>query len=166
MTRRSIKPLLLTLTLLITSAGAVAYAQDHAGSHATGNVRENVTPELRREVLQALENWKRAVIRKDRAKLELAYHDDLTYGHTDGEVLSKSEQIERTLVPERSFPAIDISDVAVRVYGDVALVTAKFAFHVARGGSLSISELSGVDVWIKGEDGWQLVARQLTRPKK
>lgn len=64
------------------------------------------------------------------------------------------------------YPAVDVSDVTVRVHGNVALVTARYAFHVSRGGSVSIADLSGLDVWIKDKDGWQLLARQLTRPAK
>jgi ketosteroid isomerase-like protein len=127
-------------------------------------VRENVSPQARKDVLQAVEQWKKAVIAGDRAGLERAYHADLSYGHTDGAVLGKQAQIDRTLGGGASYPAIDIEDVAVRVYGNTALVTAKLAFHVSRDGKQSVSPLSGIDVWLKGSQGWQLVARQLTRP--
>ncbi len=125
---------------------------------------ENVSPKVRKEVLEAVEQWKRAVIDKDRAGLEHAYHNDLSYGHTDGAVLGKAEQIDRNLAGGRKFTDVDITDLAIRGYGTTALVTAKFAFHVQRdSGEKSTSRLAGIDVWTKGKNGWQLVGRQLTR---
>lgn len=119
---------------------------------------------VRTEVQQAIEQWKQAVIKADRAGLERSYHADLSYGHTDGAVLTKQQQIDRTVEPGRSFPAIDISDLAIRPYGNVALVTAVFTFHSLKDGKESVSRLSGLDVWIRSESGWQLLGRQLTRP--
>lgn len=119
----------------------------------------------RREVVAAVEAWRTALIKADRAGLERAYHDDLSYGHTDGAVLTKQQQIDRTLVPNRVFPAVDIEGLAVRSYGNVAYVTATWTFHSKKAdGTESASRLSGLDVWTRGSAGWQLIARQLTRP--
>jgi ketosteroid isomerase-like protein len=157
MNRFSLKPVLVAMTLLLPVVSA------QAAEHNTP-VRENASAEARRDVLQAVEQWKQAVIKQDRAGLERAYHADLSYGHTDGAVLTKKEQIDRTISPDRDFTAVDITDVAVRAYGNTAFVTAGFAFHVAaKGSEPRVSKLSGLDVWLKGPQGWQLVARQLTK---
>lgn len=154
--------LLVALTLGILSATATA--QSPVAEHPASAVQENVTGKVRQEVLQAVENWKRAVIDKDRAGLEAAYHDELSYGHTDGAVLGKAEQIGRNLAGGRRFTDVEITDLAIRVYGKAALVTAKFAFHIQKDdGEKSTSRLAGIDVWTKGSRGWQLVGRQLTR---
>lgn len=157
MNRLSFKPALVAMALLMPVVGI------QAAEHSTP-VRENVTPEQRRDVLQAVEQWKQAVIKKDRAGLERAYHAELTYGHTDGAVLTKKEQIDRTIVPDRDFTDVEISNVAVRVYGNTAFVTGGFAFHVlAKGSEPRVAKLAGLDVWTKGPQGWQLIARQLTK---
>lgn len=127
-------------------------------------VREHVSPEVRNEVVAAIDAWRNAVIAKDRAGLERAYHDDLSYGHTDGGVLTKQQQIDRTLVPERDFTDVEVADLAIRAYGDVAYVTATYTFHVRpKGEAVRQSKLPGLDVWTRGKQGWQLIARQLTR---
>lgn len=153
----NLKSALVAMALLLPVAGLPA------AEHSTP-VHENASAEVRREVLQAVEQWKQAVIKQDRAGMERAYHADLSYGHTDGVVLNRKEQIDRTISPTRDFTAIDVTDVAVRAYGNVAFVTAGFAFHVlAKGSEERVSKLSGLDVWLKGPQGWQLVARQLTK---
>ncbi len=149
--------------LLATTVQAIPLTVAHAAEGSP--VAERVTPETRKEVVQAIDDWRAAVVGKDRSGLERAYHDDLSYGHTDGAVLTKREQIDRTLVPDRDFTAVDASGVAVRVYGDVAYVTASYAFHVKQQGQeVRVAKLVGLDVWTKGANGWQLIARQLTRP--
>ncbi len=115
-------------------------------------------------MLAAVEAWKKAVISKNRAGLEQAFRDDLSYGHTTGEVQTKAQTIERNLDNKATFEEIDLTGVTIRVHGNVALLTAKFAFHARRDGAETVSNLSGLDVWIKGPQGWQLLARQLTRP--
>ncbi|MGC4024424.1 MAG: nuclear transport factor 2 family protein [Mesorhizobium sp.] len=103
---------------------------------------------------------------KDRAALQRLYHEDLSYGHTDGVVVDKQGQIERTITPaDRDFTAVDAEGVAVRVYGDQAYVTATYTFHIQQAGQPPRSaRLSGLDVWTKAGGSWQLIARQLTRP--
>jgi hypothetical protein len=128
------------------------------------NSAEKVTPEVQKELLAAVEVWKQAVISKDRARLAQVFHDDLSYGHTTGEVQTKAQTIDRILNNKATYEAIDVSDVNIRVYGKLALLTGKFAFHINKDGARTVSNLSGIDVWIAGPQGWQLLARQLTRP--
>lgn len=149
--------------LLLAAVPALPFNLAHAAEGSP--VIERGSAQTRQEVVQAIDAWRAAVVSKDRAGLERAYHDDLSYGHTDGAVLSKREQIDRTLVPERDFTQVDTSNVAVRSYGDVAYVTSGYAFHVRpQGEPVRVSSLVGLDVWTKGPAGWQLIARQLTRP--
>ena len=119
-----------------------------------------------REVLGALDALKQAVVTKDRPALAKLLHADLTYGHTDGHLETRDQVLERVTDSKVTFGAIDVSDAVVRVYGQIALVTAKLAFHVNADGKQNVSVLSTLDVWIRGPEGWQLVGRQLTRPPK
>lgn len=136
-----------------------AFAQEGAP------VQEQGTAATRVAVIAAIDAYRAAVVKGDRAGLEAAFHPDISYGHTDGAVLSKAAQIDRTLAPGKRFTAVDIADAKVRSYGNVAYVTASWTFHLSKDdGSTSTARLSGLDVWTKGPRGWQLIARQLTRP--
>lgn len=152
--------------LLALTVPAILAQPAHAAEG--GPVKEHGTPQVREQVVQAIDAWRAAVVAKDRAGLERAYHDDLTYGHTDGAVLTKAEQIARTIVPDRDFTAVDVTGLAVRSYGNVAYVTATYAFHLVVKGETTerVATLPGLDVWTKGPKGWQLIARQLTRSAK
>ncbi|MFS2108622.1 nuclear transport factor 2 family protein [Sphingomonas sp. Sphisp140] len=128
-------------------------------------VEERGPAATRTAVIAAIDAYRTAVVKGDRAGLDAAFHPDLSYGHTDGAVLGKAEQIDRTLAPGKRFTAVDIADASVRSYGNVAYVTASWTFHLSKDdGTTSTARLSGLDVWTKGPRGWQLIARQLTRP--
>lgn len=148
--------------LLLASASLFplpALAQEGAA------VQERGDAAARTAVIAAIDAYRAAVAKGDRAGLEAVFHPDLSYGHTDGAVLSKATQIDRTLKPGQRFTAVDITGTAVRSHGDVAYVTATWTFHLSKDdGSASVSRLSGLDVWTRGPRGWQLIARQLTRP--
>jgi ketosteroid isomerase-like protein len=163
MTLKNLPALMFSLNLLWLPAIALQAAEAPTAADTNGGVHENVPPDVRKSVLAAVEQWKQAVIKKDRRALESIFDSDLSYGHTTGEVVNKAGTIERALDPAQSFSAIDITDVAVRAYGDFALVTHKIAFHVVKGDVTTVASLSGVDVWVKKPHGWQLLARQLTR---
>ncbi len=160
MSRQYTWSLILALHLLTAAA---LQAQPPAATQTIGGVHENARPEVRKAVLAAVEEWRQAVIKKDRSALERILDAELSYGHTTGEVLNKAQTIERALVPQQSFSEIDLEDVAVRAYGNFALVTHKISFHVIKDGTPGIANLSGIDVWVKKPHGWQLLARQLTR---
>jgi Domain of unknown function (DUF4440) len=162
MGRLSMKFSLLILSVFLLPAGSLI-AQTPAAAGAAANVRENASPEVRKEVIAAVEQWKQAALSKSRSGLEAILHDDLSYGHTTGEVLNKTQTLERGLAVSQSFTAIDLGNQQVRIYGNVALVTQTIAFHVSKDGTQSVANLGGLDVWIKGHHGWQLLARQLTR---
>jgi len=157
MLRKIIGTLVLSATLLWLSAGIVQ------AQTATPKVREHGSPEVRKSVLAAVERWRQAVIKKDRPELEAIFDDDLSYGHTTGEVIDKAGTIERALDPKQSFSGIDITDETVRAYRTYALVTHKIVFHVVKDGKATDANLSGIDVWVKSGGRWRLRARQLTR---
>jgi microsomal dipeptidase-like Zn-dependent dipeptidase len=152
---------LLLALLLLPQANLFAQA---AAAPPSGGIKGNASAAVQKSLLAAVEQWKQAVITKNRAGLERIFHDELTYGHTTGEVLDKHQSIERVLSSKGTYTSIDLSNVTIRVYGKVALITANTAFHITTDGKPAVASLSGIDVWIQSEKGWQLLARQLTRP--
>jgi Domain of unknown function (DUF4440) len=163
MRRLTMKFSLLILSVLLLPTGSLVAQTPATASTAAANLRENASPAVRKEVIAAVEQWKQAALNKSRSGLEAILHDDLSYGHTTGEVLNKAQTLERGLAAPQSFTAIDLGNQQVRVYGNVALVTQTIAFHVSKDGTQIVANLGGLDVWIKGHHGWQLLARQLTR---
>ena len=112
------------------------------------------------DVLSAMESWKQAILKKDAAALDPLLHPDLTYSHSDGRTETKADILKS--MPNTQ--SIKFGDTTVRVYGNTAIVKgpAEFVNNAANGSTTTLN-LSILQVWLKGPNGWQLVARQSTR---
>ncbi len=131
---------------LVAAAGAPLVAAETAAEKA---------------VVAALDTWKEATMKKDRALFEKVYHPDLTYGHSSGMIETKQQAIEHVLGnPNAVYESIDISDTKVKVHGTMALLTAKL---VMKEKGHDANNLVALTVWTKTAKGWQLIGRQATK---
>jgi ketosteroid isomerase-like protein len=114
-------------------------------------------------VLAALDAWKDAMLKKDRAALEKIFHPDLSYGHSSAMVQTKAQAIP-AIVDGLGWEAIDFADTTVRMQGNVAIVNGKTDMvQRNKDKPTSISKLIAITVWVKGAQGWQMIARQAVR---
>jgi ketosteroid isomerase-like protein len=118
-------------------------------------------PKAEKDVLAAMDAWKQATMKKDTAALDKLLHPDLTYSHSSAANQTKAEVIKS--VSTGNVEAITFSDTTVRIYGKTALVKGKVDMVNNTGGKSTPAHLNILHVWIKGPQGWQMVARQATR---
>jgi ketosteroid isomerase-like protein len=116
-----------------------------------------------KEVLAAMDAWKRATIKKDGAALDKLLHPDLTYSHSSAMNQTKDEFIKSVTTGKATVEGITFADTTVRVYGKTALVKGKVDIVNNTDGKSTPAHLNILHVWIKGPQGWQMVARQATR---
>jgi ketosteroid isomerase-like protein len=119
------------------------------------------TPE--EDVKSAIEQWKTAVIKKDKPALEKLIHGQVTYGHSNAKMETKQEAIDAFLAPSMTYKAIDMKDTTYRVFGKTVLVLTNMTVKNAQNGEDRTIPLSVLMVWVKEQGRWQLVARQSTR---
>ena len=114
-------------------------------------------------VLAALDAWTEAMVKQDRPALEKLFHPDLSYTHSSATVETKAQAITH-IMDGAGWEAIELSDTTVRLQGNVAIVNGKTDMHQRnRGKSTTISKLISLSVWVKGRQGWQMIARQAVR---
>jgi ketosteroid isomerase-like protein len=118
-----------------------------------------------KEVLASMDAWKTAMMKKDRAGFDKVLHPDLSYGHASGKVETKAEAIDHVVNSKATYTAINFTDTKVRVQGKTAYVTGKVDLqeHGAAGKDSS-TNLVVLSVWVKSGPGWQMIARQATKP--
>ena len=139
--------------VLISSLFAFALAVQPAFAASPGE----------KAVLAALEAWKEAMLKKDRAALEKIFHPDLSYAHSSALVETKAQAIPH-IVDGEGWEAIELTDTTVRLQGNVAIVNGKSDMHQRnKGKPTTISKLVVLSVWVKGPQGWQMIARQAVR---
>jgi len=99
-------------------------------------------------------------VAQNAAALDRLLHPDLTYSHSDGKTQTKAD-ILKALPNTQS---ITFGESSVRVYGNTALVKGPVEFvNNAANGATTTLNLSVLQVWLKGPNGWQLVARHSTK---
>jgi ketosteroid isomerase-like protein len=114
-------------------------------------------------VLAALDGWKEAMLRQDRAALEKIFHPDLTYAHSSAAVETKAQAIAHVM-DGAGWEAIDLADTTVRLQGNVAIVNGKVDMHQRnKGKPTTIVKLLVLTVWVNGPQGWEMIARQAVR---
>jgi len=122
-----------------------------------------VDSKVEKEVLAAMDAWKQAVMKKDRAALEKILHEDLSYSHSNGKNETKADVLQAVANGKAVVEAIDFTDSTVRVYGKTALVKGKVDIRNNVDGKTTTAHLDILHVLVKGPQGWQLVGRQATR---
>jgi ketosteroid isomerase-like protein len=137
---------LLCVTALLF-AGRAANAQDSA----------------EKDLRKAMEDNFAAIIHKDAAAMNRQYTDDYFRIGDTGKVLGKSETIANFMNPNVEVTKLEPSDMKIRVYGNVAVVTELVTSIVGAKGKTPTEHVSRQTViWVKQHDVWQKQVLQMT----
>jgi ketosteroid isomerase-like protein len=117
---------------------------------------ESEIRELERQRFQAME-------RVDVATLNRILSDDLVYTHANGLEQTKAELIGVLGSGDYKYESINASDVRVRLYGDTAVVSGRATMKIRRAGEEQTFKLCYLDVYVKQDGRWQMVAWQSSR---
>lgn len=121
------------------------------------------TADTREDVLAADARRFAAMLQNDLTALEALLADDLTYTHSSSKVESKAEFLESLRSGKLRYLAAERSDLAVRVYGDTAVVTGRAEMKVSSPGGELTLPVRFTEVWVRSGGAWKLTAWQSTR---
>ena len=123
----------------------------------------NNNPGVAAELVALEVKRSQAISTKDWAVLEALCAADLTHTHSSGRTEDRQTYIKGLQERPRG---IERRDLAVRVYGDAAVMTG-LQFNSPEGAAVDPNPqaLQVLQVWVKGPLGWQLTASQTTRVK-
>ena len=113
-----------------------------------------------KDVLAAMDAFKKATLSKDGAALGKLLADDLTYTHSAGQEQTKAQYIESIVSGKSVTEALVFTGTTVRTYGNIALVKCRVDLSHSK---TNVVHMNILHVWRHGPQGWQLVARQATR---
>jgi hypothetical protein len=152
---------LLTAVLLVSLSGALAFAQDKSSTTAKPKV---TTADTKKHIIQLEERWAQAEQKADKAALGELLADSYKYTDLDGKEGTKAELLSNLQAPIAGIstpPERKTSmDYAVSLYGSTAVVTHNVLFsHKSAEKEVKV-EARGLDVWVNGRTGWQVVAHQ------
>lgn len=146
------------LLLTVCAAGAVALAAQM--KRGAGN--ESGEKSIVEEITQLERAFGEAITRRDAAWLAPYVADDFEATVPGGQVLTKQQALERVASPGYDLERLENRDIRVRVFGEVAIVSAR---GVARGklqGQDVSAEFRYLRIWVQRNGRWQAVAAQST----
>ena len=113
-----------------------------------------------KQVLAALDRWKKALFAKDEGTLKSVLADELTYGHSSGVIESKADFIHSITSGKSAYYELELTNMEVTLVGTTALVRHKMTGDIVDNGNRVKPNLGVLQVWVKRKGNWQMVARQ------
>ena len=104
-----------------------------------------------------------AVVKGDTATLEKQTADDYTFINSNGQMADKSQLLSAIKSGQSKLSMDEISDMKVRVYGNVAVITGKSNVKGTLNGKDATGQVVFTRVWEKKGGRWQTVALQQTK---
>jgi hypothetical protein len=114
-------------------------------------------------VLQAVDALTKAMIDVDRAKLEELVADQLSYGHSGGVIQTKAQFVDSIINKETIYKAISLTELSTAIAGSNAIVRHTATVDYEDKGKSGTAKIGVLQVWIKQEGRWRLLARQAFR---
>lgn len=108
----------------------------------------------------------KALIAKDTGILKQLLHKDVTYGHSNGWVETKSDIIHDLVSGKLSYNKISNQNEQWKVNDNVATLRSTSDIGYILDGKSGELHLHVVKVWLKTNKGWQLFTRQSTKIEK
>jgi ketosteroid isomerase-like protein len=113
------------------------------------------------EDVNAAEEARYAVmIAQDRGALAAILADEFIYHQPSGKVQNKAGYIEQITGGDVKINSAERYDIKINVYGDTATATGSTKVDVVLKGEPKLFDLRFLDVWVKRDGRWQIVARQ------
>jgi ketosteroid isomerase-like protein len=149
--KRGISHLAIAIVLLASAFGQSANQQNSENSSSEKEVRE------------AIEKYKTALLRRDVAALEKIWADDYVFVNASGDVLTKEQRLANVKSGATALDSINEDEnLTVRVYQNSAVTTSRVTIKGQYSGQPVSGQYRSTLVWVKGSAGWQLVSNQLT----
>ena len=146
---------IVTLALLLASTGVLA-------SPGNSRVEDEVTRQER--------EWSAAFLRHDVATLERIVADDFVGTDGRGVMSTKADEIQEAMPAAADAPAPPfvilnevLSDMRVRLYGGVAVLTSRNDETVRAGDRETVLVYRRTTVWVKRQGRWQCVSFHASR---
>ena len=116
-----------------------------------------------KDTIRLLESRRyRAMCEADAKTLEELLGDSLVYTHSYGGADSKASYLDGIRSKKWIYQAVERPIEDIQVHGDCAVVTGRVRIELLSSGQPKKLNSRFTNVWVKGRQGWQMVAWQST----
>jgi ketosteroid isomerase-like protein len=117
---------------------------------------------IARHLIALEQQWNDAILRNDRAAAAAFMAEEWTEVTSDGSVLTRAEDLDE-LVGGYHATSLRLSDVAVHVYDNAAVVSGLTDEQSSYRGKDTSGRFRWMDVWVRRAGRWECVASTVTR---
>ena len=114
-------------------------------------------------VKQAAAKLEKALVAKDTVTLKQLLHKNLSYGHSSGWVQSKEDVVKDLVSGKIVYRNMESRDPQWTTGSDWATLRTTTDLNFLMDGKEGVLKLHVLQVWMKTNKGWQLLARQSTK---
>jgi ketosteroid isomerase-like protein len=116
------------------------------------------------DILAAVEEYRKAMVEGNGARLLEMSSDDMSFGHANGVVQTKVAFVKTVVDKAEVFNSIKLYDHAIHSAGDLAIARHTFDADLMYEGKNLQLVLSIVQTWRKEDGRWRLFVRQAFKP--
>jgi hypothetical protein len=114
----------------------------------------------KKEVESSIDLLYKAMISQDKPTLEKITAEQLSFGHSTGQVENKSQFIQDVISGPVKFSSINTDSQSIDLADDVVIVRNNSSIKGIRDGAPLDIKIGVLMIWKKQGTGWQLLARQ------
>jgi ketosteroid isomerase-like protein len=153
------------LRLMMITAKWMAAPLLAAAAPATPALAQaSATASVDTTALEALNrDWLTAYKTRDVAALDRVLADDFQGIYPGGSVLTKADVLKLAANPERAVSSIAWENLQIKVFGDVALVTAQVRMAGTNAGKPFTGANDYADVYVKRSGTWRAISAHVVR---
>ena len=111
-------------------------------------------------VKDATESLRKALFAQDKAKLEALIAEQVSYGHSSGQVQNKAEFVDGTMTRKATLKSLDFPELKVAIVGNAAIARHLWLSESELDGKPTSTKIGVLAVWQKQDGSWRVVARQ------
>ncbi|BBP59084.1 nuclear transport factor 2 family protein [Pseudomonas sp. St316] len=126
-----------------------------------GGYAATASASAEQDVAQAVDHLTQAMLHKDIPQLQALAAENLTYGHSSGNIQDKKAFIADIETGKSAFKTLEMQNQKITLSGDTALVRNHFSAQAIKGGDIVPTEIENFQIWQKQKNGkWLLIGRQ------
>ena len=111
-------------------------------------------------IARRMDDLSKAVVSADKARLEAIAWPELSFGHANGRIETRSEFVGALATRKSVIPAFELSNVKSQQVGDLAIARGTLKGTYMSAGKPVAFELGFVMLWQKRGGEWRLLAHQ------
>jgi ketosteroid isomerase-like protein len=109
---------------------------------------------------KAVEALRKALMEKDKTRLEQLAADQLSYGHSSGKVQTKAEFVDGVMTSKATVKSLTFPELSIAVVGNAAVARHLYESEMETDGKPTNVKIGALQVWQKQDGNWKLLARQ------